>query len=112
VAPKAAEFNTSPCPAAPTSEWNRIWLAPEFRTWSIEEELSSITCPVLAVQGINDEYGSLAQIRDIQKYVPSIQLLELNDCGHSPYRDQPQALTQACVNFTQAHCQPQVNLLH
>ena len=92
--------------------WNRIWLAPEFRTWSIEEELSSITCPVLAVQGINDEYGSLAQIRDIQKYVPSIQLLELNDCGHSPYRDQPQALTQACVNFTQAHCQPQVNLLH
>jgi pimeloyl-ACP methyl ester carboxylesterase len=86
--------------------WNRIWLAPEFRTWSIEAELSSITCPVLAVQGVDDEYGSLAQIRDIQKYVPNTQLLELNHCGHSPHRDQPQALTQACVNFAQAQLSP------
>ena len=82
--------------------WNRIWLAPEFRNWSIEKELSSITCPVLAVQGINDEYGTLAQIRDIQQHVPHTQLLELENCGHSPHRDQPQALTQACVSFFQA----------
>jgi pimeloyl-ACP methyl ester carboxylesterase len=86
--------------------WNRIWLAPEFRDWSIEEELSSITCPVLAVQGVNDKYGTLAQIRDIQKHVPHTQLLELNLCGHSPHRDQPQALTEACVNFVQAQLSP------
>jgi len=82
--------------------WNRIWLSSEFRNWSIEKELSSITCPVLAVQGINDEYGTLAQIRDIQQHVPHTQLLELENCGHSPHRDQPQALTQACVSFFQA----------
>ena len=86
--------------------WNCIWLAPEFRDWSIDDELSTITCPVLAVQGVNDEYGTLAQIRDIQKHVPHTQLLELNLCGHSPHRDQPQALTQACVNFTRAKLSP------
>jgi pimeloyl-ACP methyl ester carboxylesterase len=81
--------------------WNRIWLAHEFRSWSIEEDLSTITCPVLAVQGINDEYGTLAQIRDIQRQVPHTELLELNDSGHSPHRDQPQALTKACLHFFQ-----------
>ena len=79
--------------------WNRIWLAPEFRDWSIEQELSTITCPVLAIQGINDEYGTLAQIRNIQHQVPHTQLLELESCGHSPHRDQAQALTQGCVSF-------------
>jgi len=82
--------------------WNRIWLAPEFRSWSIEHELATITCPVLAIQGVDDEYGSLAQIRNIQRHVPHTQLLELPHCGHSPHRDQPQALTQACLNFLRA----------
>ena len=83
--------------------WSRIWLAPEFRNWSIEHELSCITCPVLAIQGLNDEYGTLAQIRDIQRHVPQTQLLELDNCGHSPHRDQTQALTLGCVSFFNAH---------
>jgi pimeloyl-ACP methyl ester carboxylesterase len=86
--------------------WNRIWLAPEFRNWSIETELSTLTCPVLAIQGIQDEYGTLAQIRDIQCHVAHTQLLELADCGHAPHRDQPQALTQACLTFFQSHLSP------
>ncbi len=88
------------------SGWSNIWLAPEFREWSIEHELRSITCPVLAIQGVNDEYGTLAQIRDIQKHVPHTELLELENCAHSPHRDQPQTLKQACVNFIQAQLSP------
>jgi pimeloyl-ACP methyl ester carboxylesterase len=86
--------------------WNRIWLAPEFRSWSIENELATISCPVLAVQGINDEYGTLAHIRNIEHHVPHTQLLEIDHCGHSPHRDQPQALTHACVQFFQASASP------
>ena len=86
--------------------WNRIWLAPEFRNWSIENELPNIRCPVLAIQGIDDEYGTLAQIRNIQHHVPHTKLLELNDCGHSPHRDQPQALTEGCVQFFKSHVSP------
>ena len=79
--------------------WNHVWLSPEFRNWSIEQELSTITCPVLAIQGMDDEYGTLAQIRNIQHHIPRTQLLELAHCGHSPHRDQPQALSQGCVHF-------------
>jgi pimeloyl-ACP methyl ester carboxylesterase len=86
--------------------WNQIWLAPEFRDWSIEKDMATITCPVLAIQGVNDKYGTLAQIRDIQRHVPHTQLLELDNCGHSPHRDQPQALTQACVRFFQTQVSP------
>jgi pimeloyl-ACP methyl ester carboxylesterase len=86
--------------------WNRIWLSNEFRDWSIESELSSITCPVLAIQGIQDEYGTLAQIRDIKQHVPHTQLLELENCAHSPHRDRPQAVTQACLSFFKAHLSP------
>ena len=75
--------------------WNDIWLAPAFRQWSIEDVLSRITCPLLAVQGLDDEYGTLEQIRGIARRVPQTQLLELPDCGHSPHRDQPAALTAA-----------------
>lgn len=83
--------------------WNRIWLHPPFREWSIEAEISTILAPLLAVQGLDDEYGTLEQIRGIQRRVPRTQLLELGQCGHSPHRDQPQALIDAVSAFIQTH---------
>jgi pimeloyl-ACP methyl ester carboxylesterase len=79
--------------------WNHIWLHPPFRQWSIEEEIATITAPLLAVQGQDDEYGTLQQIRGIARRVPQTRLLELPACGHSPHRDQPEALIQAASAF-------------
>jgi len=79
--------------------WNDIWLKPAFRHWSIQAELAAIRCPVLAVQGHDDEYGTMQQIREIARCVPRAKLLELADCGHSPQRDQPQALIAAVTDF-------------
>jgi pimeloyl-ACP methyl ester carboxylesterase len=79
--------------------WNRIWLHPPFRAWSIEDEIAAIRCPLLAVQGLDDEYGTLAQIRGIARRVPQAQRLELSACGHSPHRDQPEALIEATRRF-------------
>ena len=79
--------------------WNDIWLAPDFRSWSIEAELAQIHCPLLAIQGVDDEYGTLAQIRRLRGPVPRVQLLELPQCGHSPHRDQPEAVIAACKAF-------------
>ena len=81
--------------------WNDIWLQPQFRHWSITAEISTIACPLLAVQGLDDEYGTLEQIRSIARRVPQTQLLELPDCGHSPHRDQPDALITAATAFIQ-----------
>jgi pimeloyl-ACP methyl ester carboxylesterase len=79
--------------------WNDIWLHPPFREWSIEAEIAAIRCPLLAVQGVDDEYGTLEQIRGIARRVPHTQLVELDRCGHSPHRDQPQALIEATRRF-------------
>jgi pimeloyl-ACP methyl ester carboxylesterase len=83
--------------------WNDIWLDPPFRSWSIENEIASIRCPLLAVQGIDDEYGTLEQIEGIARRVPHTRTLELSACGHSPHRDQPDALIRAAVPFIKSH---------
>ena len=64
-----------------------------------EEEIRSIACPLLAVQGLDDEYGTLEQIRGIARRVPQTRLLELRDCGHSPHRDQPESVLQAVAEL-------------
>ncbi len=79
--------------------WNRIWLHPDFRGWSIEQDIGNIRCPLLALQGLDDEYGSLEQIRGIARQVPNTRLLELPACGHSPHKDQPQAVIDAARAF-------------
>jgi pimeloyl-ACP methyl ester carboxylesterase len=83
--------------------WNDIWLDPAFRNWRIDSELSAICCPVLAVQGLDDEYGTLAQIEGIAAALPGAELLALPDCGHSPQRDQPLALVSAAGEFSARH---------
>lgn len=84
--------------------WNNAWLSKAFRSWSIEAQLASIGCPLLAVQGLNDEYGTLEQIRGIALRLPQTQLLALADCGHSPHRDQPRRLIEAVAAFMLSAC--------
>ena len=86
--------------------WNRIWLDPAFKDWSIEAEIGSISAPLQAIQGMDDEYGTLEQIRGIARRVPQTELLALPDCRHSPQRDQPDAIIAAGVAFTTAHFTP------
>ncbi|MCP4335824.1 MAG: alpha/beta hydrolase [Gammaproteobacteria bacterium] len=82
--------------------WNDIWLRPAFRDWSIEDELSAIRCPLLAVQGVDDEYGTLEQVHGIARRVAQAEIVELADCRHSPHRDQAQKLTGFTSEFLRA----------
>jgi pimeloyl-ACP methyl ester carboxylesterase len=72
--------------------WNDIWLNPAFRSWDIRSELSGIQCPILAIQGENDAYGTLQQIEGIQQKKPDTHLVVLPDCGHTPHQDQAEAV--------------------
>lgn len=83
--------------------WNDVWLAPDFAGWRIDEQISGITCPLLAVQGVDDEYGTLEQVRGITRRVAHAELLELPDCGHSPHRDQRERLIAAVCGFAARH---------
>ena len=79
--------------------WNDIWLDPAFRTWNIEREMERIRCPVLAIQGEDDEYGTMAQVDRLAQRVPQARLVKLAQCGHSPQRDQPDRVVHAVVSF-------------
>lgn len=70
--------------------WANVWGDINYQgVWNIEKEITTIQCPVLAIQGTDDEYASLAQIYDIQKHVPQTELCVLDACRHSPYIDMP-----------------------
>ena len=68
-------------------QWNDVWLSPAFRSFDIRKACSGITCPVLAIQGRQDAYGSLQQIQDITTS-GAIERHVIENCGHSPHRDQ------------------------
>ena len=79
--------------------WNEIWLRPGFRDWNIEQYLPAITCPILAIQGEGDEYGTMEQIAGIERAVPGVETLKLKNCRHSPHRDQPDTVIERVARF-------------
>ena len=81
------------------AEWNDTWLSPLFRDWNIEQYLPKIRCPVLAIQGEDDEYATMRQIEVIAEQVPGTELLKLPNCGHTPQRDQEAAVLAALLAF-------------
>jgi pimeloyl-ACP methyl ester carboxylesterase len=80
-------------------EWTKIWLDGKFRDWNIENELGDVRCPVLVIQGTDDEYGTMAQVAAIRRGVKGAETLLLPECGHSPHRDQTKATLEAIVGF-------------
>jgi pimeloyl-ACP methyl ester carboxylesterase len=81
--------------------WNDIWLDPDFRSWNIESVLPAIRCPILAIQGEDDEYGTMQQIERIATGAINtrVELVKLANCRHSPQRDQPDAVIAAVRRF-------------
>lgn len=80
--------------------WNDIWLDPRFLAWNIEDSLPRIACPILVLQGAQDEYGTAAQLDAIAAQAPGpAEVVLLDGCGHSPHRDQPERTLAAIADF-------------
>lgn len=80
--------------------WSDTWLSEWFMAWNIEAVLPSITCPVLVIQGENDEYGTLKQVEAITGQVTGVSASHLiRDCGHSPHREQPDVVLDQLTEF-------------
>jgi pimeloyl-ACP methyl ester carboxylesterase len=65
--------------------------------------VASISKPLLAIQGEDDEYGTMAQMDSIAAHVPHASVVKLPACGHSPHRDAPAPLGEAIIAFVSRH---------
>lgn len=84
-------------PAVTFRNWNDVWLSAPFREWDLRPQLPGIECPVLAVQGTADPYGTLAHVEAVRDAARGpVELLVL-DCGHAPHLEAPEPTTAAVV---------------
>jgi pimeloyl-ACP methyl ester carboxylesterase len=87
-------------PEAIFEAWHSIWLSPEFRDWSIVHRLPAIVAPILAIQGRDDPYGSLAHIDAIVAGSGArVETLLLDGIGHAPYAEAPDMVIAAVRDF-------------
>ncbi|WP_338086822.1 alpha/beta hydrolase [Magnetospirillum aberrantis] len=80
--------------------WNDTWLDPRFKAMEYRPLLANITVPVTVIQGADDEYATRAQVDAVADGVSGpVRAILLPDCGHSPQRDQPEAVTNAILDL-------------
>lgn len=66
--------------------WADTWLRPDFRAWNMVDRLPRVVCPVLVMQGEDDEHGSAAQVEAIARGVSGpAETVLIPGCGHSPH---------------------------
>lgn len=80
--------------------WTETWLAPEFANWTLDDELQQIGCPVLAIHGDQDEYGTVRHPERIASLAGSSATCAiLAGCGHVPHREQGEAVLESVSDF-------------
>lgn len=80
--------------------WSNTWLSQWFKHWNIEYLLPSIECPLLVVQGCQDQYGTDRQVGSIvSKSAINAASILLENCGHSPHREQARRVLQIMSDF-------------
>jgi pimeloyl-ACP methyl ester carboxylesterase len=80
--------------------WNDAWLDPGFKDWNVADVIDYWRIPCLVIQGRDDQYGTLAQVEEAEtrSYAP-VDVVVLDDCGHAPQADQPEATLDAVAEF-------------
>lgn len=80
--------------------WADIWRAEKFRSWNIENILKNIKVPILAIQGVRDEYGTLLQVENIKKAAGDyVTLSIIEDCDHIPHKGHKEEVLEMMKKF-------------
>jgi len=80
--------------------WLNVWMTPEFESWNLEEFLPAIDLPAKIIQGVNDEYGTVSQVKAIIKGIgPNAASHMIPDCGHSPHLQQRAKTMEVICDF-------------
>ena len=79
--------------------WSATWLSNGFRYWNIEYLLPSIECPVLVLQGTEDQYGTVAQVDSIAFKTLDVEKAMVESCGHAPHLEKADVTLQLMGQF-------------
>lgn len=80
--------------------WWETWLADDFKGWNIFDALPKIQCPTLIIQGSDDEYGSIQQVKSIMDNGGGEnQYYEVENGGHAPHLKSPKRVTEHIGEF-------------
>jgi pimeloyl-ACP methyl ester carboxylesterase len=80
--------------------WTDTWLSPAFANWGLLNELPKVKCPLLAIHGDRDEYGSTAFPRALSTMTSGYaQEFIVPDCGHVPHRERESQVLHASATF-------------
>jgi pimeloyl-ACP methyl ester carboxylesterase len=80
--------------------WTGVWLSPGFSTWSLRTCIGKVACPVLAIHGDHDEYGSNAFPEFIAGTTAGAgKMLIVKDCGHMPHKEKQDEVVNAVKAF-------------
>lgn len=87
------------------SAWVDTWFAPWFAIWNLDAELQRIRCPLLAIYGDNDEYGSLRHPERIGRVLTEPMTLQvMHGCGHFPHRERSNEVADVTARWLDATC--------
>lgn len=79
---------------------NRLALA-SYRKVSIWDRLDGVSAPVLVLYGYQD-FEPITQAYLIRERIPQTRISFLNECGHEPWREQPEAFYRELGKFLAA----------
>lgn len=83
--------------------WCDTWKLLMDSSWSMEDRLDRINCPVLAMQGAEDRNGALNQLEAISARIHNCSVSVLNGLGHFPFREEPEMLATLIANYVTKH---------
>ena len=82
--------------------WNEAWLNPSFAKWDVTKALETNSVPILAIQGADDQYGTLAQLDIIQQRCPSeVEIRVLPQTRHAPHLEATEVTVDEITQFCQ-----------
>ncbi|RTL37111.1 MAG: alpha/beta hydrolase [Rhodocyclaceae bacterium] len=83
--------------------WTETWLAPAFADWSLHPVLPKVNCPLLAIHGLHDEYGSTRHpelIGELSNGPARVEIIP--DTFHMPHREKPETIVTLVTDFIAA----------
>jgi len=79
--------------------WNDVWLHPDFPRWDITDAVKRVDAPLLLIQGVHDQYGTMAQLDTIERVADGTVRRVHPDCQHSPPTERRHETVDAIARF-------------